>query len=429
MKQSLGQLSKKATDTSNSLSELLTRYKNLCSFQEVHQSAPIFNIFARILLTAILLASMAVVLPIVPARADDAGWALYFDDPTEWVHLDATADIIGSGWETTKSVNLWVKPSSGKTCTYSDAASCEIIFGDLPQWWGISIGRIPYGHHANQDCIWVWNYDVHEALICIPYTQGEWVNIALVHSGGMLRAFKNGTERGSVASGATYQIQGQPSDLYLGGIIYNPNRVQVFSGMVDEVSIWNRALTATEIRQNMFNSLTSPQVGLRAYYKMSDGPASLTLTDDSANGWNGTLLDGKSEAGCSGDGDYAHWVTSDAFVAPDEPVAPTGLTATTVSTTQINLSWTDNSDNETDFEIQRCTGSGCSDFSPLTYIPPGAGTGSLTDYFDTRVSPGTEYCYQVRVINACGSSAFTNIACDTTWRAYFLPDLMKNYGP
>lgn len=37
MEQSLGQLSKQAAETTNSLSELMTRYKSLCSFQEVHQ--------------------------------------------------------------------------------------------------------------------------------------------------------------------------------------------------------------------------------------------------------------------------------------------------------------------------------------------------------------------------------------------------------
>jgi hypothetical protein len=37
MEQSLGQLSKQAVETTNNFSKLLTRYKTLCSFQEVHQ--------------------------------------------------------------------------------------------------------------------------------------------------------------------------------------------------------------------------------------------------------------------------------------------------------------------------------------------------------------------------------------------------------
>jgi hypothetical protein len=39
------------------------------------------------------------------------------------------------------------------------------------------------------------------------------------------------------------------------------------------------------------------------------------------------------------------------------PTAPSSLTGTPVSTTQINLSWTDGASNETGFRIRRKTGS------------------------------------------------------------------------
>ncbi len=41
---------------------------------------------------------------------------------------------------------------------------------------------------------------------------------------------------------------------------------------------------------------------------------------------------------------------------PSAPAAPTGLGATAVSSSQINLSWTDNSNNETGFKIRALTG-------------------------------------------------------------------------
>jgi hypothetical protein len=40
------------------------------------------------------------------------------------------------------------------------------------------------------------------------------------------------------------------------------------------------------------------------------------------------------------------------------PITPTNLAGTVISTTQINLSWTDNSTNETGFKIERITGTG-----------------------------------------------------------------------
>jgi hypothetical protein len=264
------------------------------------------------------------------------------------------------------------------------------------------------------------------------------VNVALVHSDGNLQAFKNGREVGSKPSGATY-LGPETPELYFGGYIFNSGDlgIRTFAGQIDEVRIWNRALTATEIGTNMFIDLPLPQTGLMAYYKMSDGPtipetvppAPLTLTDDSGNGWSGTFLDGKAGAGYPGNGHYAQWVTSTAFVTPLVPAAPTGLTATAVSPFQINLSWTDNSDNETDFEIQRCTGIGCSDFSVLTFVPAGAGIGSTIDGFDTSASPRTEYCYHVHAVNAGGASAPTQSACAKSWGLLFLPMVRRPSGP
>ena len=43
-------------------------------------------------------------------------------------------------------------------------------------------------------------------------------------------------------------------------------------------------------------------------------------------------------------------------VPPAPPLAPSGLMATAVSSSQIDLSWSDNSDNESGFEIERCDG-------------------------------------------------------------------------
>jgi len=60
-------------------------------------------------------------------------------------------------------------------------------------------------------------------------------------------------------------------------------------------------------------------------------------------------------------------VKSDKTVGPPPPppppppgvAAPSGLTATAVGTTGINLVWTDNATNETGFRVDRCSGAGC----------------------------------------------------------------------
>ncbi len=90
------------------------------------------------------------------------------------------------------------------------------------------------------------------------------------------------------------------------------------------------------------------------------------------------------------------------------PAAPSGLTATAASTTQINLTWTDNSSDETGFKIERKTGTGG------TYAQIATVGASVTTYSNTGLAIGTNYFYRVRATNAGGDSAYSNAASATT---------------
>jgi hypothetical protein len=89
------------------------------------------------------------------------------------------------------------------------------------------------------------------------------------------------------------------------------------------------------------------------------------------------------------------------------PAAPTSLAATAASSTNINLTWTDNSTNETGFKIERAIGGGA--FSPL--ITVGA---NVTGYADSGLTASTSYSYRVRATNGAGDSAYSNTASATT---------------
>lgn len=95
--------------------------------------------------------------------------------------------------------------------------------------------------------------------------------------------------------------------------------------------------------------------------------------------------------------------------APDGD--PSGLTATPISTTQINLAWTDNSSNETGFHIERSYPT-ASAFSTIASV--GAG---VTSYSDTSVLEGRTYYYRVRAYNADGYSGYSNTDSALTYPA------------
>ena len=92
---------------------------------------------------------------------------------------------------------------------------------------------------------------------------------------------------------------------------------------------------------------------------------------------------------------------------PPAPTAPSGLTATAVSSSQIDLAWTDNSNNEDGFRIEQATGGGA--FAEIATV--GAG---VTTFNNTGLAASTAYSYRVRATNAGGFSAYSNTASATT---------------
>ncbi len=90
------------------------------------------------------------------------------------------------------------------------------------------------------------------------------------------------------------------------------------------------------------------------------------------------------------------------------PNAPSSLTANTVSSSQIDLSWSDLSDNENGFTLERSTDAGVS-FSFLSDIAT-----NVTSYSDLGLLADTTYFYQVFAWNSAGSSANSNTVNTTT---------------
>lgn len=82
------------------------------------------------------------------------------------------------------------------------------------------------------------------------------------------------------------------------------------------------------------------------------------------------------------------------------PAAPTGLAALSTRT-QVTLAWTDASDIEDGFTLQRSTDG--TSFATIATLPAGTRT-----YTNTGLSAGRLYYYRVRAFNAARSSAFSN---------------------
>ncbi len=74
---------------------------------------------------------------------------------------------------------------------------------------------------------------------------------------------------------------------------------------------------------------------------------------------------------------------------------------------ELTLTWTDNSTNESGFRVER------SPITSTTYTPIATLGVDVTTYVDTTVTAGQGYCYRVVAFNSAGSSSSTNEACGT----------------
>ncbi|MDH5446397.1 MAG: multicopper oxidase domain-containing protein [Gammaproteobacteria bacterium] len=88
------------------------------------------------------------------------------------------------------------------------------------------------------------------------------------------------------------------------------------------------------------------------------------------------------------------------------PIAPTQLNAQ-ASGTSIALTWLDNSNDETGFNIERSLDG--TNFAVLTTV-----NANTMAYTDTGLSANTTYSYRVNASNDAGNSAYTNVAGATT---------------
>ena len=150
----------------------------------------------------------------------------------------------------------------------------------------------------------------------------------------------------------TGTIQATDNPLWIGG---NNPYGEYFTGLIDEVRVYNRALTQTDIQADMTTGVVP------------------------------------------GAGDTT------------PPSAPTGLTAT-ASAGQVSLSWTASTDNVgvTGYRVERCQGASCTTFAQV-------GTPTGTTFTDTGLAASTTYRYQVRAVDAAGNlSTYSSIATATT---------------
>lgn len=87
------------------------------------------------------------------------------------------------------------------------------------------------------------------------------------------------------------------------------------------------------------------------------------------------------------------------------------ISARAVSSTEVELTWKDDTANADGYRVKRCQGQYCQDFVEIGQLSP-----SVRSFHDLQLSGGTTYRYQVVTFNSRGETP-SNIATTTTANA------------
>ncbi|MDA1277125.1 MAG: DUF3466 family protein, partial [Verrucomicrobia bacterium] len=134
------------------------------------------------------------------------------------------------------------------------------------------------------------------SLLSVPnISSSGWTHLATSWDGMQFKVFVNGVLAGQFTSEADtelFALQGIP--LLLGG---STSGASGFNGNIDEVQVWNRPLTASEIQINMNHPLSGAEDGLLLYWRFDEGEDeratdSAAIAGNKAHLSQGTFLNG-----------------------------------------------------------------------------------------------------------------------------------------
>jgi len=176
------------------------------------------------------------------------GGALQFNGSTSIVNIAHSASLALSNGMT---LEAWVNPSANAGTTVNDGWRTVIM--KERSTTGLAYGL--YGNDGDSNPSRPAGYirnngtDV-EATNGPAVPIGVWTHLAVTYDGTTLRLFVNGVLRNSVS--ASGGIAASTAPLRIGGnTVFSVPGTEYFAGLIDEVRIYNRALSAAEITADM----------------------------------------------------------------------------------------------------------------------------------------------------------------------------------
>jgi uncharacterized protein YjdB len=172
------------------------------------------------------------------------GGALSFNGSSDWVtvndssSLDATSGVTVEAW-------IYPKKPLGWQSLLMKEGSSNVVYG--------LYANTAENNAAGIATIGGSEVSVNHAVQDVQVQMYRWTHLAITYNGSVFRLFFNGVEVSSVNRSGSLNVSAGP--LRIGG---NAVWGEYFNGMIDEVRVYNRALTTAEIQADMNRPINAP---------------------------------------------------------------------------------------------------------------------------------------------------------------------------
>ncbi|MGB2717015.1 MAG: LamG-like jellyroll fold domain-containing protein [Vicinamibacterales bacterium] len=394
-----------------------------------------------------------------------------FDEGTGTVLIDAS----GNGRDGTIAGATWTLGKYGQALDFDGTDSVTLLDLDLTGAFSVMGWMLTRTLHSNTCGSFVmkaydYGFEICEAAlyakigsgvgftasVARPLTTADlnvWRHVALTYDGAALRMYFDG----ALVNQASGPHTGNNLLLRIGRWT---SSTEFWDGSIDEVRIYDRALTGSEVQavRNLPIGQTPARLTIlqpaaaatvtgstvdvsytisgdasevaRVYFQLDAGSEVFDSDTDGAFQFTSVPIGPHVIHGFLARADQSRIANSEATVnfstvLPDStpPTAPPDLAAA-ANGTDVTLTWSAATDDVgvVDYRVERCEGEGCSMFAEV------ASTDALS-YADSGLLPNTTYVYRVRATDAAGNWGLYSETVSTTTHGVVEPaGLAAAYG-
>jgi hypothetical protein len=240
-------------------------------------------------------------------------------------------------------------------------------------------------------------------VVSIDWTNGDYIYLEIESNGNV----SGTTGNNGIVYTTIHGTRNSPADMAKFSGVYEGS----FSG--DDSGTWRMVIDSIGYCTGSYNSKNYGVVGVGI--GVIDASGVLLAVNDSFTVLYGTIDPNQFDV----DADWYNYdlgidgTLSGDLIQHYKPVinTPAGLTAKATSSTQIVLGWSDKSNNESGFKIERKNGS-CSSSNTWTQI--GTKPSNTNTYTVSGLSPNTLYSFRMKAYNTGGDSPYSNCASAKT---------------